>query len=116
MELVVSTGLYALMGLLFGLQFARYTHMEILRKEKVITKTPPGYWVSYLVTLTLIFIIVYLETGINGKPSLENGFLEAIRFFLAILIPIYFGYRWQKARIEKAYNKRLQIDATPPRD
>ena len=111
MELVVSTGLYALMGLIFGLQFARYSHMETLRKEKVISKTPLSYWVSYVVTLALIFLIVYVETGINGKPSLENGLLEAIRFFLAMLIPIYFGYKWQKARIDKAYNKSPQPTA-----
>ena len=111
MDLVVSTGLYALMGLIFGLQFARNTHMETLRKEKIISRTPLSYWVSYVVTLALIFLIVYLETGINGKPSLENGLLEAIRFFLAIFILIYFGYKWQKARIDKAYNKSPQPTA-----
>ena len=103
MELILSTGLLSLMALIFGAQFARYVHIETLRKANVLNKTPLSYWFSYIATIVFLFLIIYIETQIYSETHFKNTALEILRLLLATVIPLYIGYRWKKSRIESAY-------------
>jgi hypothetical protein len=104
------------MGFLLGSQMARLAHVQELMDEKVIKKTPMKYWFSYVLSIVLACVCAYglsrIEDGANysNEPTV---ILRIILTFVTSLLPSYFLY---KRRIDKTYNKRLQIDAAPPRD
>ena len=85
------------MGIIVGMQFARYVKFSNLS----ITKTPLSYWFSYVATLVILFGCVYILSLLPQTQFNGNGSLYFIIQFIVVILPIYPSYKYISNKTRK---------------
>lgn len=98
MTLLLNAVFFAYLGYLVGAQLHRFLSSQASSKYSTFSNTPLRYWLSYILTLAVMFLVIFLgaKNGVFDKH--QYGVVwDIISFGLAGLF-CYFGYRFTKWR------------------
>ena len=84
--------LFLTAGMLVGAQFARYVNEERRIKDILVKRVSVRYWMSYFLTLTALFLLIYAGAKLDVFAASPVGWVGDLMPVVGSVLGLYPGY------------------------